>query len=686
MRKGKKEKKVIFFRRMSFRMILAFLVPVAFILVLGASSYQKASAQIIESYEKSTLGTMEMMNSYFALSVDMVQSTYKDYLTDETLVKYYKGVLNMDSSYAYIPRQFQDTLDHEVVANSLITNIYFLSDEHTSITTTQTKEPGLYSAYIATSEGEQVAGDQYHYFLFGNRCDLDEKLKTDSSKYGVRLAKYFVNTRTVMLVDISKEVVESTLSSLEGGEGSIVGLVTGDGTEYLSSASQKPEEGTVFVGKDYFENIRSMEGEEALKGAFYVEEDKYLFLYTAVEGRNAYICALIPKETIVGQTREIQKLSVVLTVAACIVAVLMGLLLAGGYGRAIRDVLRKLKKVSGGDLTVEITTGRKDEFGLLAEGVSHMVGHMKKLVTGLKDVDGEIAGASEKMISASGSFLETSRGIQGEIGEINQGVARLDEEAALCQDQMDSLSGRISMVGENTTQISDLAREAEGGIETGRSSVNHLKESAGSTTRITEKIIGTIEKLSGQSKSIYKIIETINEIAEQTNLLSLNASIEAARAGEAGKGFSVVAQEIRKLADESVHSAEEIAGIVSEIERSSQEAAEVARQAESVVEDQQKAVELTTESFDRIGKQVEGLLGALSVINENVKSMEEGRNATLASISAISAISAQTAAGSANVAHSAERQLASVEQLDVAVEALEEKANELNRILQEFVV
>lgn len=148
----------------------------------------------------------------------------------------------------------------------------------------------------------------------------------------------------------------------------------------------------------------------------------------------------------------------------------------------------------------------------------------------------------------------------------------------------------------------------------------------------------------------------------------------------------VVAQEIRKLADESVHSAEEIAGIVSEIERSSQEAAEVARQAESVVEDQQKAVELTTESFDRIGKQVEGLLGALSVINENVKSMEEGRNATLASISAISAISAQIAAGSANVAHSAERQLASVEQLDVAVEALEEKANELNRILQEFVV
>ena len=88
-----------------------------------------------------------------------------------------------------------------------------------------------------------------------------------------------------------------------------------------------------------------------------------------------------------------------------------------------------------------------------------------------------------------------------------------------------------------------------------------LKESTNSTTQITENIIETIENLAEKSKSIATIIEAINEIAEQTTLLSLNASIEAARAGEAGKGFAVVAQEIRKLADESIRSAEEIAQI-----------------------------------------------------------------------------------------------------------------------------
>ena len=208
-----------------------------------------------------------------------------------------------------------------------------------------------------------------------------------------------------------------------------------------------------------------------------------------------------------------------------------------------------------------------------------------------------------------------------------------------------------------------------------------LKESTNSTTQITESIIETIENLAEKSKSIATIIEAINEIAEQTTLLSLNASIEAARAGEAGKGFAVVAQEIRKLADESIRSAEEIAQIVQEIEGNTKEATDVERKAENIVGDQQKAVALTTESFDSIGKQVSGLLEALEIINKNVISMEEDRNTTLSSISAITAISAQTAAGASNVNDTVKKQAVSIEDLDQAVDVLEGRAKELSEIL-----
>ena len=213
-----------------------------------------------------------------------------------------------------------------------------------------------------------------------------------------------------------------------------------------------------------------------------------------------------------------------------------------------------------------------------------------------------------------------------------------------------------------------------------------LKESTNSTTQITESIIETIENLAEKLKSIATIIEAINEIAEQTTLLSLNASIEAARAGEAGKGFAVVAQEIRKLADESIRSAEEIAQIVQEIEGNTKEATDVERKAENIVGDQQKAVALTTESFDSIGKQVSGLLEALEIINKNVISMEEDRNTTLSSISAITAISAQTAAGASNVNDTVKKQAVSIEDLDQAAEVLEGRAKELSEILSGFRV
>ena len=149
------------------------------------------------------------------------------------------------------------------------------------------------------------------------------------------------------------------------------------------------------------------------------------------------------------------------------------------------------------------------------------------------------------------------------------------------------------------------------------------------TANITRNVIQSIQELEEKSKSISNIVSAINDIAEQTNLLSLNASIEAARAGDAGRGFSVVAEEIRKLADQCLASSSQISSIVDEIVSKTGEVVNIARQAEDAVSSQSSVVEDTTNSFKQIDQLVAQLIQALQTISNNVQEMNCARNETL---------------------------------------------------------
>ena len=683
MNKNTKKNPIPLWKRIHFKLIFAFLIPVIFIIALGVVSYQKATTQIIATYRDSVDQTVSMMNQYLTLSFDTVQSNYKSYMNDDTLKKYLNGMFDNDASASFnTPNTYEDDFIKAVTTDALISNIYVLSDKEKTISTTKTAEAGLLSAYLESAQGQILSADKAKYYLFGNQSEIDAKLGTDASKYSVRLARYFSSAPAMLVIDFKPSVLENTLSSLDGGEGSLVGFVTCDGTEYLSPLSA-PTEDSAFVGKDYV--TEAFASEEA-SGFSYVEDDNYLFLYSKIGSRNAMICALIPQANIIGQTADIKNVSTILVIVASIVAILLGSVLAGQYGGSIYYFIRRLKKVSAGDLTIEVHSKRHDEFQLLAEGICDMINHMKLLVSGLKDVNEELSQAANDMSAASQHFLMTSQDIRSQVGEMRQGVEKLDEGSEDCMQQMDSLSDTIGSVSAHSDQISELAAGTASAIHTGIESVEHLKENTSSTIQITSSIVDTIGKLTEKSKVIGSITEAINEIAEQTNLLSLNASIEAARAGEAGRGFAVVAQEIQKLADQSLHSSGEISRIIEEIETTTEEATQVARQAENIVDDQNQAVNSTTDSFRQIDHKVEELLKSLQQINDSVADMENQRNTTLSAISGISAVSAETAAGSSNVATAADKQLQAIQDLDKATSALAARSEELTTLLERFQV
>lgn len=669
------------YRKLRTKLIASFLIPVVCIIVLGTVSYKQASKAIIANYENSVNETMNMTNQYLTLAIDTVRSNYKSYLSDDDLSKYFKGL--MDSSEGKgLALTYMKEISRDVNTNDLICDISFISDTLTPISSSALTTSTPYTAYADTPEGALVVENRSSYYLFGNQSDANTALGTDSSEYSLRLAKHLTNGKAIMLIDFRLNLVTDTLSALDAGEGSYAAFITQDGTELYSDGTSTKN--GLFTAADFYQTAAQSQ-ESGMVYVTYNGED-YLFVYSPITNQSAMICALIPQSAIVAQAASIKTIAMILVIIAVIIATLLGCILSGHINHNIYHILKQLGRVSGGDLTIQLKTKSKDEFKLLADGVNSMTDSMKTLITNVTDAGNSLTSAAGQVSASSDTFMNTSADIQGAILEIENGVTQLDENSADCLSQMDTLSGKISDVTKDTEAITALTESTGSSISIGISSMHVLTESAQKTSEITSNVITAIEALSDKSRSIVRIVESINSIARETNLLSLNASIEAARAGDAGRGFAVVAEQIRQLADQSAASAGEIQKIIDDIIQNTGEVVTIAKEAEATVEFQEQAVTKTTEAFLSMDKQIQTLLDSVAGISDNMRNMETARNTTLNAIEGISAISAETAAGSSNVHTTVDAQREAITTLDTAAGVLQDRAAELTELLKQFTI
>ena len=687
MRKKTKQSKanIPVYRQLRFKLIFFFMIPVLCIIVLGVVSYQKAANGIISQYETSAYQTMHMMNEYLQLSIDTVRSSYKGYLNTDDLTKYFQGLYDSDTAArTNLNKSYVTELNSNVNGDSLISNIYIISDSVPSITTTQAAAENLYSIYTATPEGALPGGDRYNYYLFGNQSAADETLGTDTSKYSLRLVRGFSNSKTLMIIDISKDAVIDALSSFDAGEGSYIAFVTSDGTELYPDGTSTNAD-AIFTGTDFYQNALAS---DETNGMEYVtwQGETYLFLYSALSSHNAMLCSLIPKATIISQASDIKMLTIVIVIIALFIATLLGSLMAAHINTNIYQILTQLQKVSSGNLTSQLKVKATDEFRLLAEGVNVMIINMKNLITNVTAASNALTDSADRVSTSAETFVGTSRDIQNAISEIESGVSHLDENSEDCMTQMDTLSNKIGDVTTGTTEIGVLTDSAGASIAEGISSMQNLTNSARKTSEMTANVISAIEALSEKSRSIGQIVESINNIAEETNLLSLNASIEAARAGEGGRGFAVVAEQIRKLAEQSAASAGQIQQLIGDIIHNTEEVVLVARETAETVSSQETAMQHTSDSFHDMDTQIQSLMTSLGHITQNVENMEEAKDATLHAVESISSVSAQTAAGSSNMLRTVSAQQDAITELESAAENLQGKAGELSELLKEFTL
>jgi len=222
------------------KLVLAFMLPIACIVLLGAVSYIKASNEIIKNYEESIMQTMDMTGQYYAFTLRTVETAINEFYTNPDLNDYYSGLYNLsETKKTQFYNSTLQSLKDKAWSDDYIENIYILSGTEASMLTTNAKfgmtanvqDGMLYSRFIETDEGQMILKEPGKYFWFGRHTEFDRDLNAKSDSYFIRMARKFKNTDACIIVDINRNKLHEIISRLDFGEGSILGFVTADGEE-----------------------------------------------------------------------------------------------------------------------------------------------------------------------------------------------------------------------------------------------------------------------------------------------------------------------------------------------------------------------------------------------------------------------------------------------------------------------
>lgn len=399
--------------------------------------------------------------------------------------------------------------------------------------------------------------------------------------------------------------------------------------------------------------------------------------------------------------------------------------------KPVQELVEGAKRLAEGDLNHDNPVNRSDEIGLLGQAFNEMTAGMRRMVVQVIDGAQQVAATSETLsvsaATATSSTRQVTVAMEGLTGNSSEQEAKIKEMAAVVGELLEAVgqiasgaqeqSGNIIKTSEETgvmtqrvTEVADwtqsmeeVARKSLVAAEEGGTAVGRTIEGM---ERVKEAVFSTanrIRELGEYSQQIGEIIQVIDDIAEQTNLLALNAAIEAARAGEHGKGFAVVADEVRKLAERSSKSTKEIANLIANIQKGTENAVSSMETGTAEVE---KGVELANgagialhniiDNVNENGKQIAAITTAIASIRQSSVQVNEAVDKIAAIAEETTAATEEMAAGGSvvkqvvdDVAKSVHLSLittqdvtTSTEELFATAEGVSETANELTKLAE----
>lgn len=377
---------------------------------------------------------------------------------------------------------------------------------------------------------------------------------------------------------------------------------------------------------------------------------------------------------------------IVLALIAFAIAAIILIKISKRITAPLNELVAVAKKIEDGDLNNDITINNKDEIGILARSFRSMSDGLKNTVNSIIENSSKVQSMSNDLNTNAEHITSAANEVSGAIQEVAKGTTKQSEDLISISNSMDKLGEEIQNIFDKLSYVEKTSKTSENKADTGKKEINLLLKSITDVKSSFEEVVKRINSLNISVSKVGSITEVINGISEQTNLLALNAAIEASRAGEAGRGFSVVAEEVRTLAEQSHESTAQIQKLIQSISAETKDVISTSGKVNDLVKSQSAIVDRAMNSFEEMSSSIAKIGPLVDDAYKSIKTTNESKNIIVGKIESVTAVSEETSASSEEIAASSEEMFASSENAAKFSDDLKKVVSELNEKISRFKI